>query len=45
MTGKEGTGIKNIEGNAEVLKKFENGQVYIIKNGVTYTVLGTEVRK
>ncbi len=45
MTGKEGTGIKNIEGNAEVLKKVENGQVYIIKNGVTYTVLGTVVRK
>ena len=45
MTGKEGSGIKNIEGNVEVLKKIENGQVYIIKNGVTYTVLGTEVRK
>ncbi len=46
MTGKEGTGIKNIDGdNVEVMKVIENGHVYIIKNGVRYTVLGAQVSK
>jgi uncharacterized repeat protein (TIGR02543 family) len=39
------TGLKNVNGNdAKVQKTLENGQVYIIKNGVRYTVLGVEVK-
>ena len=45
MTGKERVDLKNIQGATDVMKVVKNGQVYIIKNGVTYSVLGTEVRK
>ena len=39
------TGLKNVNGNdVKVQKTLENGQVYIIKNGVRYTVLGVEVK-
>ena len=48
FTGKEATDIENIYENTEagnVTKIIENGQVYIIKNGVRYNVLGTTVEK
>ena len=51
FTGKEAGGsvdIENIYENTEagnVTKIIENGQVYIIKNGVRYNVLGTTVEK
>ncbi len=45
MTG-VASGIKNINGSdVKVLKVIENGQVYIIRNGVRYTVLGAQVSK
>lgn len=47
MTGKagQGDGVDNIKDlNNEVKKVVENGQVYIYKNGVKYTVLGVEVK-
>ena len=45
FTGKEGAGVKNINGDKiETLKVFENGHVYIIRNGVRYTVLGAQVK-
>lgn len=41
FTGKEGTGVDNIDAvKIEAKKVVENGQIYIIKNGVKYTVLG-----
>lgn len=45
MTGKEGSGISNFDADVKAFKVVENGQVYIIRNGVRYTVLGAEVRK
>jgi hypothetical protein len=44
MTG-IASGLQNVEDDVNVMKVVENGHVYIIKNGVTYTVLGAEVRK
>jgi len=38
------TGFENIENNAEVTKVIENGQIFIIKNGVRYSVLGAVVK-
>ena len=38
------TGLENTEAG-NVTKIVENGQVYIIKNGVRYNVLGTTVEK
>lgn len=38
------SGLNNVNGDANVQKVIKNGQVYIIKNGVEYTVLGVEVK-
>lgn len=41
FTGKESTAVDNIDAvKIEAKKVVENGQLYIIKNGVKYTVLG-----
>lgn len=48
FTGKEAGGqedaVENVGVNNNVVKVVENGQVYIIKNGVRYTVLGAVVK-
>ena len=38
------TAVENVSASAKSIKTFENGQVVIIKNGVKYNVLGTELR-
>ena len=38
------TGIENLLQDAESIKRFENGQVVIIRNGVQYNVLGAEMK-
>ena len=43
MTG-VASGINNIESDVTVKKILENGHVYIIKNGVRYTVIGAKVK-
>lgn len=44
FTGKIGTGFNTpVVEDASVQKVLENGQIYIIKNGVKYTVLGNVV--
>lgn len=46
FTGKEATAVSNITDKAENVEKImENGQVYILKNGVRYNVLGVQVEK
>ena len=41
FTGKESTAVDNIDAvKIEAKKVVENGQLYIIKNGVKYTVFG-----
>lgn len=46
FTGKESTGIKNVTDKADLAKKvMQDGQIYIIKNGVRYNVLGVQVEK
>lgn len=46
MTGVAGAGdaVENVEAVNDALKVVENGQVYIIRNGVRYTVLGVRVK-
>jgi hypothetical protein len=44
MTGVS-SGIHNTKDDVKALKVVENGQVYIIRNGVRYTVLGAQVSK
>ena len=39
-----GQGIDAVEDGAKAIKVIENGQLFIIKNGVKYNALGTEVR-
>ena len=36
--------VDNIKADAKTIKTIENGQVVIIKNGVKYNALGTEIR-
>lgn len=44
FTGKIGTGFDNIKAESDNVRKiFENGQIYILKDGVKYTVLGNVV--
>ena len=38
------TGLENTEGNDAIRKELQNGQIYIYKNGVRYTVLGIETK-
>jgi hypothetical protein len=38
------TAVDNITASAKAIKTIENGQVVIIKNGVKYNALGTEIR-
>ena len=47
FTGKKATAVSNItDAKAENVEKImENGQVYILKNGVRYNVLGVQVEK
>ncbi|MBR4547991.1 MAG: InlB B-repeat-containing protein [Paludibacteraceae bacterium] len=44
MTGVR-SGLTNTKDDVKALKVVENGQVYIIRNGVRYTVLGAQVSK
>lgn len=44
MTGVR-SGLTNTKDEVKALKVVENGQVYIIRNGVRYTVLGAQVSK
>ena len=39
-----GTGVDNVEVEIGARKVVENGQVYVIKNGVKFNVLGAEVK-
>lgn len=44
FTGKVGTALDNVKVESDNVRKiFENGQIYILKNGVKYTVLGNVV--
>ena len=36
--------VDNVKASAKTIKTIENGQVVIIKNGVKYNALGTEIR-
>ena len=38
------TALENLQSDPTVRKVFENGQVIILKNGVRYSLLGTEVK-
>lgn len=38
------TAVENVKADVKSVKTFENGQVVIIKNGVKYNVLGTEIK-
>ena len=38
------TNIQNVEGNEKAVKFIENGQLYILKNGVVYDAMGKTVR-
>lgn len=38
-----GTAVENVAGAAKAQKVIENGQIYIIKNGAKYNVLGAQV--
>jgi hypothetical protein len=40
----EHTAISNTAVKEMTIKTFENGQLVIIKNGVKYNALGTEIR-
>ena len=43
--GEVADGLENVEADAIAARKVvENGQVYVIKNGVKYNVLGSEVK-
>ena len=47
IVGDLGSDVENVEaqeGKIEAKKIFENGQVFILKNGVKYNVLGSEVK-
>ncbi len=46
FTGVKGTGVGNVIGEKDnnVQKIMENGQIYILKDGVRYNVLGTVVK-
>ena len=45
LAPQSGTGIDNLdEDGDQVLKFFENGKLYIKKNGVVYDVMGTTIR-
>ena len=44
VPGGEQSAVENVSLSAKSIKTFENGQVVIIKNGVKYNVLGTELR-
>ena len=44
QVGEEETAVDNIKADAKTIKTIENGQVVIIKNGVKYNALGTEIR-
>ena len=44
-TNAEGSAVENVEAeNTAARKVVENGQVYILKNGVKFNVLGSEVK-
>lgn len=43
MTGLP-SGLNNVNDDVKAVKIIENGQVYIIRNGVRYTVLGAQVK-
>ena len=38
------TNIENVEANETAVKFFENGQIYILRDGITYDALGRKVR-
>jgi len=38
------TGIENVGMTEKAVKVMENGQIYIIKNGVRYSITGSEIR-
>ena len=42
--GNEATDIQNVEGAEKAVKFMENGQLYILKNGVVYDAMGKTVR-
>lgn len=44
VIGGDESAVDNIKADAKTIKTIENGQVVIIKNGVKYNALGTEIR-
>ena len=38
-----GQGVENVEAEVKAIKRYENGQLVIIKNGVKYNALGTVI--
>ncbi len=45
MVEDDTTGLENVEAQNRAIKVLENGQVYIIKNGVKYNILGVVVER
>lgn len=44
VIGGDESAVDNVKADAKTIKTIENGQVVIIKNGVKYNALGTEIR-
>jgi len=40
----EATAVDNVKADVKAVKRIENGQLVILKNGVRYNVLGTEIK-
>ena len=39
----QGAGVENVENAVKAIKRYENGQLVILKNGVKYNALGTVI--
>jgi hypothetical protein len=42
--GKIPTSVETLKADTEVIKRLQNGQLVIIRDGVMYNVLGTQLR-
>ena len=41
---KTATGVEDVQNNAQCTKVLENGQLFIIKNGVKYNTMGQIIK-
>ena len=42
-SSEEGQGVENVDATVKAEKRFENGQLVIIKNGVRFNALGAQL--